>query len=253
MRFVSLGSGSRGNATLVETAETRLLIDCGFGMCEAERRLSRVGVMAKELDAILVTHEHGDHLRGVRSLAARYHIDVWTTPGTGRQTGLGELPGIRLFSGHESGFRIGDVKVIPYPVPHDAREPCQFVFESAGARLGMLTDSGYVTAHARDLLRECDALMIECNYDAELLRTGPYPPALQARVGGRYGHLSNDQAAELLDAVPLAGLRQVLVAHISEKNNHPLRVRETLLQVSAGLEPRLTLAIQDRPGSWLPL
>lgn len=253
MRFVSLGSGSRGNATLVETAETRLLVDCGYGMREAERRMQEVGVAAKELDAILVTHEHGDHVRGVRTLATRFRIDVWATPGTCSRTGFSELPGLWLFSGHETGFRIGDVKVIPYPVPHDAREPCQFIFESAGSRLGMLTDSGFVTTHARELLRECDGLMIECNHDTDLLRTGPYPPSLQARVGGRYGHLSNRQVAELLDGLSPAGLRHLLVAHISEKNNHPDLVRETLLQVSTGLDQRITLATQDRPGSWLTL
>jgi len=237
----------------VETDGALLLVDCGFGAREVERRLSEVGVSAKDLDAILVTHEHGDHVRGVGTLASRYGIQVWTTPGTCRQAGLGGLAGLRLFSGQGGGFRIGDVQVTPFPVPHDAREPCQFLFESAGSRLGMLTDTGYVTAHVRDLLRECDALMIECNHDVDLLRTGPYPPSLQARVGGRYGHLSNLQAAELLDGMPLTGLRHVLVAHMSERNNHPERVRETLRQVSTDLDLRLTLADQDIPGAWLAL
>ena len=253
MRFVSLGSGSRGNATLVDTGETRLLVDCGFGAREVERRLLEVGVSARDLDAILLTHEHSDHVRGVETLAVRFGIDIWTTPGTWRQAGGGDRPGLRLFSGHQGGFRVGDVRVLPFTVPHDAREPCQFVFEFAGSRLGMLTDTGHITAHVRDLLRECDALMVECNHDADLLRSGPYPPALQARVGGRFGHLSNRQVAELLDGLPLAGLRHLLVAHISEKNNHPDRVRETLIQVSSDLEQRLTLARQDRPGPWLAL
>lgn len=251
MRFISLGSGSRGNATLVETGGTRLLVDCGFGAREAQRRLCEVGVSAQDLDAILVTHEHGDHIRGVGPLAARFDIQVWTTPGTWRRAGSSEVPRLRLFSGHQGVFRIGDVRVTPFPVPHDAREPCQFVFESAGSKLGMLTDAGHVTTHARDLLRECGALMIECNHDIDMLHTGPYPPSLQARIGGRYGHLSNRQTAELLDSLPLTGLSHLLVAHISEKNNHPRRIRETLLQVSADLEQRLTLAGQDSPQPWL--
>jgi len=253
VRFVCLGSGSRGNATLVETSESRLLVDCGFGAREAERRLREVGVSARDLDAILVTHEHGDHVRGVATFSSRFGIDVWSTPGTWRQSGAGDLPGLRLFSGQPGGFRIGDIEVTPFPVPHDAREPCQYVLASAGSRLGMLTDAGYVTAYARDLLKECDALMLECNHDTDLLRMGPYPPELQARVGGRYGHLSNRQAAEFLDALPLAGLRHLLIAHMSEKNNHPDRVRETLRQVSTELEQRLTLADQDHPGPWLAL
>jgi len=253
MRFVSLGSGSKGNATLVETGGTRLLVDCGFGAREVQQRLQQVGVTTQDLDAILVTHEHGDHVRGVRTLATRFGIRVWSTPGTWRQAGGGELPGLKLFSGRQGGFRIGDVRVMPYPVPHDAREPCQFILESAGSRLGMLTDTGYVTTHAQDLLRECDALMVECNYDTDMLSRGPYPPSLRARVGGRYGHLSNRQTAELLASLPWARLSHLLVAHISEKNNHSYCVREALRQVSADLEQRSVLAGQDLPGPWLVL
>jgi phosphoribosyl 1,2-cyclic phosphodiesterase len=253
MRVVCLGSGSRGNATLVDCGGTRVLVDCGFAGREAERRLAAVGVSAKKLDAILVTHEHGDHVRGVGALASRFGIDVWATSGTWRQAGGGNLPGLRLFSGHQGDFRIGDFRVAPYPVPHDAREPCQFVFEHAGSRFGMLTDAGHVTSHTRHMLRDCDALMLECNHDTDMLRAGPYPPTLKARVGGGFGHLSNLQAAELLDSLPLAGLRHLLVAHISAKNNSPDLVRRTLRQVSADLELRLTLADQDRPGPWLEL
>jgi len=253
MRFVCLGSGSRGNATLVEAGGTRVLLDCGFGAREVERRLLEAGVHAKSLDAILVTHEHGDHVRGVRALATRYGMEVWTTPGTWRETGFDALPRLRLFSGHQSGFRIGDIHVTPFPVPHDAREPCQFVLDSAGAKLGILTDAGHVTPYARDLLGDCDALMLECNHDIDLLRTGPYPPSLQARVGGRYGHLSNQQAAGLLNGLSLVGLRHLLIAHISEKNNHPSCVRGALRAVSADLEQRLILADQDVPGPWLGL
>lgn len=237
----------------MEGGGTRVLVDCGFAAREAERRLRQVGVSAQDLDAILVTHEHGDHIRGVGALATRHGIDVWTTPGTWLQAGGAEIPGLRLFSGHQQGFRIGDILVTPFPVPHDAREPCQFVFESEGLRLGMLTDAGHVTSHVRDLLRECDALMIECNHDRDMLRRGPYPPSLQARVGGRFGHLSNHQAAELLDGLPLNRLRQLLVAHISARNNDPELVRETLDAVSADIGRFLTLADQDRPGCWLEL
>jgi phosphoribosyl 1,2-cyclic phosphodiesterase len=251
MRFASLGSGSRGNATLVEGDGTRVLVDCGFPAREVERRLAELGVSPLDLDAILVTHEHGDHVRGVATISTRYGIDVWCTPGTWRQASGGELPGLRLLSGHDGAVRIGDMQVTPYPVPHDAREPCQFVLDCDGRRLGMLTDAGCVTQHARDLLRECDAIVLECNHDADMLRDGPYPPALQARVGGAFGHLSNTQAAELVDALPHARLRCLVLAHISEKNNRPQLARDAVLQVSPDLGPRLVVAEQDRPSPWL--
>jgi len=251
MRFASLGSGSKGNATLVEGGGTRVLVDCGFTAREAVRRLGLLELSPSELDAILVTHEHGDHVRGVGALATRFGIEVWSTPGTWKQAGAGQVPGLRLFSGHRDGFRIGDLRVMPFPVPHDAREPCQFVFASDGLSFGMLTDAGCVTRYTRDLLRECDALLLECNHDLKMLREGPYPPGLQARVAGRFGHLSNDQAAELVDALPLAQLRHLMVAHISEKNNRPGLVTKSMLRVSADLGSRLTLAEQARPSPWV--
>jgi phosphoribosyl 1,2-cyclic phosphodiesterase len=251
MRFASLGSGSRGNATLVEGDCTRVLVDCGFAARETERRLEALGVGGAQLDAILVTHEHADHIRGVRALARRHGIEVWTTPGTWRQVPGVPISGVRLFSGHEPGFRIGDLRVLPFPVPHDAREPCQFVFESAGGRLGVLTDTGCVTQHIRDLLRECSALVLECNHDLAMLNNGPYPPSVRARVGGRHGHLSNLQAAELLDSLEHRRLRNILVGHVSEHNNRPELAREALLGVSRDLERRLTIAGQDGVGPWL--
>jgi phosphoribosyl 1,2-cyclic phosphodiesterase len=253
MRFATLGSGSRGNAVLVESGATRVLVDCGFGPREAERRLKALDASPAELSAILVTHEHADHARGVARLADRFGVEVWATPGTWREMGSGAIPNLRLFSGHGSGFRIGDLSIIPFPVPHDAREPCQFMLEGAGHRLGILTDAGRVTEHIRDLLRECDALLLECNHDVEMLRTGPYPPSLQARVGGNFGHLSNEQAADLLQSLPHARLSHLVAAHISEKNNRPSLAREALLRVSDDLMPRLTLADQQQPGPWLSL
>jgi len=253
VRFASLGSGSRGNATLVEAGGTRVLVDCGFAAREAERRLAAVGVAPADLCAILVTHEHGDHVRGVVPLATRYGLEVWSTPGTWRALGGPELPGLRLFSPHNGTLRVGDLRVTPFPVPHDAREPAQLVLDHNGTRLGVLTDTGSVTAHARALLAECDALMLECNHDLGLLRGGPYPPVLQARVSGPFGHLSNDQAAALVDEIPHRRLRHLLIAHLSAKNNRPSLARQALLQVAADLAPRLALAEQDRPTRWLAL
>lgn len=251
MRFVSLGSGSRGNATLVDAGGTRILIDCGFAARELERRLAWVGVEPQELHAMLLTHEHTDHVRGALTFARRYGLEVWATPGTWRATSGEELAGLRLFSGHESAFRLGDLRITPYPVPHDAREPCQFVIRSADACLGILTDVGTITPHVIERLGACDALILELNHDERMLQTGPYPPSLKARVGGPFGHLSNRQAAELLDAIPHGALRQLLVAHVSEKNNRPQHVRETLTGVCGDLAARAVIAGQDAASGWL--
>ncbi|HHH39827.1 MAG TPA: MBL fold metallo-hydrolase [Sedimenticola sp.] len=253
MRFVSLGSGSRGNATLIESAGTRLLLDCGFAARELEQRLAQVGVEAAGLDAILVTHEHQDHVRGVGPLSRRYGLPVWLTHGTLRSGRLGRLPAAHPIHADQQPFLVGDIRVSPFPVPHDAREPVQFVFQRGEARLGILTDAGMATPHAVSMLEKCQALMLECNHDQGMLRRGPYPPTLQRRVGGDLGHLSNDQAAALLGRLDHPGLDHLVVAHLSEKNNTPALARAALEAVVPGLDGRLTLTCQDRVSHWLEL
>jgi phosphoribosyl 1,2-cyclic phosphodiesterase len=253
MRFVAVGSGSRGNATLVEAGDTRLLIDCGFSLREIESRLAHVGVEPDSLAGIVVTHEHGDHVAGVARLARRYRLAVWATPGTWRAAGCPADVTVRLFVGHGRGFRIGAIRLKPFPVPHDAREPCQFVIEGGGRRLGMLTDAGSVSARARECLRGCDGLILETNHDRDMLRSGPYPPALRRRVGGPFGHLSNDQAAALLDGLDHRYIKHLLLAHISAHNNRPELARATICAVSEDLAPRVSIAAQNCSGSWLQL
>lgn len=253
MRFCSLGSGSRGNATVLEAGGTRLLIDCGFSRRELEQRLARAGLVAGELDGILLTHEHADHVRGVGAVARRYGVPVWSTAGTWRAAAAGEVAEVHLFTPHGGDFRIGDVRVRPYAVPHDACEPAQFVFDSGGRRLGILTDAGSPTPHIVESLRGLDALVLECNHDPVMLANGPYPPALQARVGGRFGHLSNAQAGALLGRLDHARLRRVVAAHLSEKNNHADLVYTALCRVSASLAPRVSLLAQDRVSAWFPV
>lgn len=218
MHFASLGSGSKGNATLVKANGTCLLIDNGFSLRETEYRLLRLGVSASELTAILVTHEHGDHLRGVGPLARRYQLPVWATRGTAAHPGLGKMPALQLIDVHQP-IAIKDIAVQAFPVPHDAREPCQFVFTDGDKRLGLLTDTGSSTAHIKAQLSGCDALILECNHDSEMLANGPYPQALKQRVGGRFGHLSNSQAGDLLTSLDTARLRHIVAAHLSEQNN----------------------------------
>jgi len=252
MRFASLGSGSRGNAALVAAGSTLLMVDCGFSRRETERRMARLGCSPAQLTAILVTHEHSDHLRGVCTLARHYGLPVWLTAGTQLMLRDEVLPELCCFDGR-GGFELGDLEIHPYTVPHDAREPCQFVFTNGKSRLGLLTDTGRITAHICAALNDCDALMLECNHDADMLAAGPYPPGLKARVGGPLGHLSNAQAAALLGEIDSSRLQHVVAAHLSDKNNRPELARAALAG-ALGCEPHwIAVATQEDGIGWCGL
>lgn len=249
LRFASLGSGSRGNATLVEAGGTCVMVDCGFSVAEAKRRLARLGKTPQDIRAILVTHEHSDHIGGVAAFARRFGTPVWMTAGTSVMHAASELPSLDWFDGH-SDFAIDDLHVTPFPVPHDAREPCQFVFGDGAVHLGLLTDTGTITAHIRAQLDRCEALLLECNHDAALLAAGPYPPSLKRRVGGRLGHLSNAQAAELLAALDTTRLTHLVAAHISEKNNRPDLARAALAGALGCADDWIGIADQTAGLAW---
>lgn len=221
MRFALLGSGSEGNALVVQSGATALLLDCGFSLNETLRRLQRLQLEATTLCGILVTHEHSDHIGGVARLARRFDLPVWLTHGTRRfqQQAFAGLV-VHEISPHQR-FTIGDLEIQPCPVPHDAAEPVQYVFSDGAHKLGVLTDSGHITPHIEATFDACHALVLECNHDADMLRDGPYPPSLKQRVGGRFGHLSNEQAAEFLACLDTRNLQHIVAAHLSEKNNTP--------------------------------
>jgi phosphoribosyl 1,2-cyclic phosphodiesterase len=228
MRFASLGSGSRGNALVVEVKQTRLLLDCGFGIRETAARLSRLDLRPEDLTGILITHEHTDHIGGAVRLARRFELPVWLTHGTFTNHALAQtLPDIRLIDGH-SAFQADEIEVQPFPVPHDAREPVQYAFSNGSKRLGVLTDTGGSTPHIEAILSGCDALVLECNHDSDMLREGPYPPMLKQRVAGRFGHLDNAMAARLLASLDSSKLQHLIAAHLSEKNNTPELARAAL-------------------------
>lgn len=252
LRFCSLGSGSRGNATLVEKGGTCVMVDCGLSAREAERRLASVGGKTPdELTAIIVSHEHGDHLRGVARLSQRYGIPVWMTRGTAAAAGA-ESAGLQLFDSH-SPFDVDDLRVQPYPVPHDAREPCQFTVSDGARRVGLLTDAGSVTPHIESVLDGCDALLLECNHDAAMLARSDYPPSVRERIGGRYGHLSNAEAAGLIRGIDCSRLQHVVAAHLSERNNTAQLARVAL---GAALECEthwVDVAEQDSGFGWREL
>lgn len=255
LRFASLGSGSRGNALLVSAGVTQILVDNGFGIRETLRRLARLQVAPESLSAVLVTHEHGDHADGVVALAARYRLPVYLTAGTRRA-----MEERRHFDGvavdcrrvlRGQSFSCGDVAVMPMRVPHDAAEPCQYLFEAHGVRLGVLTDLGSLTTQVVDAYRHCDALFLEFNHDAQLLTNGSYPSSLKARVGGDFGHLSNTQAAHLLMQINRDRLSALVIGHLSEKNNRPDLARHAAATAWGRSESDVVVASQEAGHDWI--
>jgi phosphoribosyl 1,2-cyclic phosphodiesterase len=253
VRFRSLGSGSEGNALIVEAADTTVLIDAGFASAELERRLARAQVQPSDIDAILVTHEHGDHARGVARFARRHDLPVIATYGTIAAMGS-DWQDVRLrHCDSDEVFLVGHLEIRAFAVPHDAREPVQYVLSDDRFRLGVLTDVGHVTGHIIGALSACDALFLEANHCEELLATGPYPPSLKERVGGRYGHLSNAQAAEALAAVSSARLQHVVAAHLSQQNNTPERAVAAFASALGNASVELSVASQEAGCPWIML
>lgn len=252
IRFASLGSGSKGNALLVESGRTRVLVDCGFGPREMATRLDRHGVAPDSVTAVLVTHEHADHVGGAARCAARFGWALHASHGTAAAAGRLAGAGVRHFDSH-AGFAIGDLEIHPYPVPHDAREPTQFVFSDGASRLGVLTDAGAITPHIVAMLKECAALVLECNHDAEMLAKGRYPPPLKQRIAGGFGHLENGAAADLLRAVDKEKLRHVIAAHLSEENNTPELARRALAGALGCAPDWIGVASQSEGFGWREL
>lgn len=252
MQFASLGSGSRGNATLIRYESKTLLVDCGFSLRETELRLERAGVSTEEIDAVLVTHEHSDHVRGVGTFARKHNTPVWMTHGTSRATSIGEVPDYNeIIIGERIHF--GEIEVTPFSVPHDASEPCQFVFSNGKHKLGLLTDTGMITPHIVEMLNGVHALLLECNHDQEMLADGEYPPHLKRRVGSDYGHLNNIQAAELLQKMDSSNLATIVAMHISEKNNDPVLARQALAEVLDWDYDDIHVAHQAEGLDWMSL
>jgi phosphoribosyl 1,2-cyclic phosphodiesterase len=255
VRFASLGSGSEGNALVVEaqggTTTTRILVDCGFSAKEVERRLARLDSGVEQLDAILITHEHSDHIGSALTLARKWSIPLYMSWGTARAVGADDADvDLHVLWGDEA-VAIGELSVLPYTVPHDAREPLQYVFSDGAVRLGVLTDVGTSTPHISAVLSGCDALMLECNHDLQMLAASRYPPSLKARIGGNHGHLNNDAAAQILASLDRSRLRHLVAAHLSQQNNLPELAQAAMAAVLGGAATDVVVASQDEGFDWL--
>lgn len=256
IRFKSLGSGSSGNATVVQARcgaqLVHLLVDCGLRIKELDKRLGAAGMMADQIDAIFVTHEHGDHIGSARQLALRERIPVWMSGGTYAAIGEPDFEGLLRLARDGEAIAVGPLQVRPFTVPHDAREPLQLTCTDGDRRLGVLTDLGHATAHVQQQLAGCGTVLLECNHDEAMLSAGPYPPFLKRRVGGAYGHLANSAAAALAQALLAAGgLRQVVAAHLSEQNNKPELVRQALAAALSCGPDDIHVADGPRGSGWL--
>jgi phosphoribosyl 1,2-cyclic phosphodiesterase len=254
MRFASLGSGSRGNSLVVEAGGSRVLVDCGFSVKGATERLGRLSLVPEDLTAIVVTHEHSDHVSGVFRFANRFGLPVYLTHGTyaAMTHSTANIPTCKLLD-TASAFSVGALEIQPFPVPHDAREPVQYAFFDGKHRLGVLTDAGSITPHIVEVLQVCDALVLECNHDAELLAASSYPAMLKRRILGHYGHLENRQAAALLAQISTRQLQHVLAAHLSEQNNRPELARDALASVLNCSPGWIGVASQERGCGWREL
>lgn len=251
MRFSSIGSGSKGNSTIIEHDDTVILVDCGFSLKETEKRLSISGLAPSKIKAILVTHEHSDHIRGVSSLAKKYKIPVMATAGTSKFLRNSSALNLTCID-TQSDFHIENLTVTPVLVPHDAREPVQFIIRGGLLTFGILTDVGAITEHIIELYQCCDGLMIESNHDEDMLLNGSYPRSLKNRVGGDWGHLNNKQMLYFLKNIKLEQLQELVIGHISENNNSVSLVKETISEISKQLSS-VSYATQNEGFDWIRL
>jgi len=260
-----LASGSRGNTALVESSTACILVDAGISCRETFKRLKSLGRDPREISAVIITHEHSDHVYGLATLAKKLSVPVFMTGGTHQawarslRDDSGQLPKLAKLEIFSAGrtFVIGDIEVTSFTIPHDAADPVGFTFRAEGAKIGIATDLGYMPASVRDHLRRCDVLVIESNHDLEMLRVGPYPWSVKQRVMSRVGHLSNQSLAEFFAESYDGGASYIVLAHLSEQNNHPeiaLRVAESALgRQMTLLQNRVMLAAQDAPAESIRL
>lgn len=232
MQFASLGSGSAGNSFVAKQNKSLLMIDCGFAIQDIVSRLDRLNESPENITGILLTHEHEDHVKGAFKLANKYKIPVWFSYGTYKMCEKYMIKSyeidLNIIDSHNT-FEIEEFVIQPFPVPHDAREPTQFILSDGNHKLGILTDTGSSTSHIEKMLQQLDALIIEFNHDLNLLESSEYSYSLKQRIGGKLGHLDNQTAAEILGKIQFKQLKHLVAAHLSAKNNTEELVKEAIV------------------------
>lgn len=255
LRFKNLGSGSTGNATVVEGSSAgqsrRLLIDCGFGIRQLQWRMEAAELRLADIHAIFITHEHSDHIGCAQAMAVRHRIPVWMSEGTHAALGAPDFDGMLRIARDMEAIDMGEFSALPFTVPHDAREPLQLRCTDGAAHLGVLTDLGHASNHVLAQLTGCDALLIEANHDPEMLEASRYPTFLKRRVGGPYGHLANSATAEILRAVRHPRLSRVVAAHLSAQNNLPALAQACLAAALDWPDDAITVASPTAGTGWI--
>lgn len=254
LRFKSLGSGSSGNATVIEAvglSPLRLLVDCGLGIRQLQSRLCEAGLQPEDIHAVFITHEHGDHIGCARALSLRYRIPVWMSRGTYAAIGSPDFEGLLRFAHDSRTIDLGSLELTPFTVPHDAREPLQLCCTDGSAKLAVATDLGHATPHVLHHLSGCDALLLECNHDSDMLSRSAYPAFLKRRVGGDLGHLSNAAAAAIATAVAHSKLKHLVAAHLSRQNNLPGLARTSMATALGWEEEAIVIAHAATGTPWL--
>jgi len=252
IRVAALGSGSSGNSLVVQAGDTTLMVDCGFTMKETIARMYTLGITPGDVDAVLISHEHGDHVKGAGPLSRKYGLPIWCTHGTYHKARDNRFASVQLFNAHQP-FTIGDITIDPFPTPHDAAESCQFVFEAYSTRFANVTDLGTCTTHVKEKLAGVHGLVVECNYDIDMLANGPYPPSLQARIRSNYGHLGNEQAATLLNHLDHPELQCILLGHLSEQNNSDALALSTIQDNLNERPERVSVLAQHCASTWFDI
>jgi phosphoribosyl 1,2-cyclic phosphodiesterase len=245
----SLGSGSKGNGTLICFGDYLILVDCGFSVKETIRRLECKGVAPEQVCCILVTHEHSDHLSGVARFSNRFSIPVWLNKGANLHKNSLNINNKFIFNTHQS-FELGPITVTPVAVPHDAREAVQFIFSNKEISVGILTDIGHISSYVLEAYKTCNLLLLEFNYDLQMLLSGKYPQKLKQRVAGSFGHLSNDQAVDFLGKMEQSTLQLLVATHMSEENNSTNLVMSCIEKNTEIDKSRYLIADQSNGFSW---
>lgn len=255
LRFANLASGSAGNATVVQAScgqsITTVLIDCGLGLRETETRLQQLGLDAQNIDAQFITHEHQDHIGSAHAFALRHRCPTYMSRGTWHASAEPDYQGLLNIAADGINIELAALVLHPFTVPHDAKEPLQLRLENGDKRLGILTDVGHASPHVLAALKDCDALYLECNHDSTMLAGNKkYPPFLRARIAGNWGHLSNEQAAQILGQIKGPKLKHILAAHLSQHNNQPQLAQQALAQELGCTPSDIPCAVQQKPSPW---